>query len=354
MEKELIYSIPSMFRQDFRIQGYRFGSGKKALAVVGSLRGNEYQQLYTCAKLMERLKELEAAGALTEGNEILIIPSLNPGSMNIEKRFWPTDNTDINRMFPGYNLGETTQRIAAGVFERISAYENGIQFASFYMPGRFCPHVRIMKTGYENVEKARQFGLPYIVLKVPKPYDTTTLNYNWQIWETDAFSLYGTTTQTLDENSADLIVNAILRFLEKNGLVKENVRQLAEGGRGFVVGFGGDPAACGMPGAASCLDGGIPAESCGFFLQGNSGSTCVESRVVSDRELTSVRPKKAGFFKGLVEVGETVRAGQTLALILDSHDCGVLEELKAPRDGVVFFEHDKPLIYADTAALKLL
>lgn len=39
--------------------------------------------------------------------------------MNIKKRFWPTDNTDINRMFPGYDLGETTQRIAAGVFEVI-------------------------------------------------------------------------------------------------------------------------------------------------------------------------------------------------------------------------------------------
>ena len=35
--------------------------------------------------------------------------------MNIGKRFWSADNTDINRMFPGYNLGETTQRIAAGV-----------------------------------------------------------------------------------------------------------------------------------------------------------------------------------------------------------------------------------------------
>ena len=316
MEKEIIYSISSMFRDDFRIQGYRFGSGKRALALVGSLRGNEYQQLYTCAKLMERLKQLEAAGALTEGNEILIIPSLNPGSMNIEKRFWPTDNTDINRMFPGYNLGETTQRIAAGVFERISTYENGIQFASFYMPGKFCPHVRIMKTGYENVEKARQFGLPYIVLKVPKPYDTTTLNYNWQIWETDAFSLYGTTTQKLDENSAELLVNAILRFMQQNGLVRENLQQ---SGESRDYGFGGS-----------------------------------ESIVVTDRELTSVRPKNAGFLKGLVEVGQQVSCGQVLAQILDSHDCSVLEELTAPRDGVVFFEHDKPLIYADTAALKLL
>jgi hypothetical protein len=33
-------------------------------------------------------------------------------------------------MFPGYDAGETTQRIAAGVFEKIKDYEYGIQFAS--------------------------------------------------------------------------------------------------------------------------------------------------------------------------------------------------------------------------------
>ena len=84
-------------------------------------------------------------------------------------------------MFPGYNKGETTQRIASGVFAEISGYEYGIQFASNYIPGEFVPHVRIMTTGYEDVESAKSFTLPYIVLRNPHPYDTTTLHYNWQI-----------------------------------------------------------------------------------------------------------------------------------------------------------------------------
>ena len=41
----------------------------------------------------------------------------------IKKRFWSIDNTDINRMFPGYDKGETTQRIAAGIFEKIKDYK---------------------------------------------------------------------------------------------------------------------------------------------------------------------------------------------------------------------------------------
>ena len=97
--------------------------------------------------------------------------------MNIGKRFWSADNTDINRMFPGYNLGETTQRIAAGVFEHINDYRFGIHFTSYYMQGCFTPHVRMMKTGFEDVEKAKDFGLPYVYRRDARPYDTTTLNY---------------------------------------------------------------------------------------------------------------------------------------------------------------------------------
>lgn len=312
MKKEVIYEIPSLYRDDFRIHGYRFGSGKKSLCVVGSLRGNEYQQIFAASQLVKRLKELEAAGKLAEDREVLVIPSLNPCSMNIEKRFWPTDNTDINRMFPGYALGETTQRIAAGIFEQISVYENGIQFASFYMPGQFCPHVRIMKTGYENMQKARQFGLPYIVLKVPKPYDTTTLNYNWQIWETDAFSIYGCTTEQIDDENAMQMVECVLRFMEKNGILVPDAVPLQD-----------DIRAAG-------------------------------SRVFTDRELLSVRPKHSGIYKSLIPVSGEVTQGQIMAYVLDACEGEIIEELEAPADGVVFFEHNKPLVYANTAAIKIL
>lgn len=55
--------------------------------------------------------------------------------MNIHKRFWPVDNTNVNRMFPGYDKGETTQRVAADIFEAVSSYEYGIQLARF-LPAR--------------------------------------------------------------------------------------------------------------------------------------------------------------------------------------------------------------------------
>lgn len=306
MREEIIYSIPALYRGDFKVRGFYFGSGKKSLCIVGSTRGNEYQQIYIASLMVKQLKEWEADGILAEDTEILVIPCVNPSSMNIEKRFWATDNTDINRMFPGYNLGETTQRIADGVFKAASEYENGIQFTSFYMPGRFCPHVRMMKTDMENVDKARQFGLPYIVLKTPVPYDTTTLNYNWQIWETDAYSLYSATTSTIDEKSADLIIKSIRNFMAANGMLK------------------------------------LP-----FSLT-------EDAYVFNNRQFTSIRPDTSGIFRTFTEVGKKVKKDELLAQVLDPYTSEIIESLYAPKEGVIFFLHDKPLVYAKTAVIKLL
>lgn len=119
------------------------------------MRGDEVGQQYVCSQVVKELSNLENKGLIPKDVSIAVIPSCNPFSMNIGKRFWTMDDTDINRMFPGYNLGETTQRIAAGLFEYLQGYEYGIQMASFYMPGDFVPHVRILNTCLDYVNEVR-------------------------------------------------------------------------------------------------------------------------------------------------------------------------------------------------------
>ena len=306
MEKKIIYQLNALYRDTFRVTGFIFGEGKKSACIVGNTRGNEYQQIYTCAKLVQKLKELEAAGKIKEGHQILVVPSLNPYSVNVQKRFWPTDNTDINRMFPGYDLGETTQRIAAGVFEKIKDYEYGMQFASYYMPGSFIPHVRMMQTGFEEPELAKDFGFPYVMCRKVRPYDTGTLNYNWQIWETKAFSIYTDTTREIHEESAKEAIEGILRFLTKQGIVEYETSE------GFC------------------------------------------STVLTDVNLKSARTHTAGVFECMAPVGTKVEKGQVIARVLDPLDAEIKEELLAPVSGLVFFAHNDPLTYADTAVIKII
>ena len=222
MREETLYELETPYRQKFRIKGFRFGGGEKACAMVAAVRGNEVQQMYVCALLVKKLRKLEEQGAIASGNELLVVPCVNHFSMNVGSRFWAMDKTDINRMFPGYDQGETTQRIAAALFEAVQGYKYGIHFASFYLPGDFVPHVRIMNTGYQTASLGNLFGLPYVVMRKPEPIDTTTLNYNWQIWETNAFSVYTKETDEIDERSAQEAVAAVLRYLSRVGMLRYN------------------------------------------------------------------------------------------------------------------------------------
>ncbi len=306
MKERELYSFKGLYRDDFRIKGYEFGEGEKTVCILGSLRGNEYQQIYVSSQLIAKLKVIEENGKIAPGKSIMVIPCANPYSVNIKKRFWSIDNTDINRMFPGYDKGETTQRIAAGLFSCINDYKYGIQFASFYMPGHFVPQVRMMKTGLENVELAKKFGLPFVVLHKPRPFDTATLNYNWQIWDTEAFSIYTSSTEKIESLSARQGANAVLRFLSKEKVIENE---------------------------------------CSF---GDN------SRVIESSKLVNVRAENAGFLEPVSKAGEKIMRGSILAHITDPYTMEILQEVKAPCDGIIAFAYDSPMAYRNTALFKII
>ena len=39
-------------------------------------------------------------------------------------------------------------------FQSLQGYRYGVQMASFYLPGDFLPHVRMMETGYQHTDEA--------------------------------------------------------------------------------------------------------------------------------------------------------------------------------------------------------
>lgn len=296
MRKEVIYSMKGPFRDELRVVGYKFGEGEKAACILGAMRGNEIQQMYVCSQIIKVLKELESKGAINSNNEIMVIPTINQYSINIGKRFWPGDETDINRMFPGDECGETTERIASGILEKTKGYSYGIQFASFYRPGDFVPHIRMMETGFQSPSLANLFGMPYVVTRKPMPYDTTTLNYNWQQQETNAFSVYTKETDEIDETSAKQAVAAVLRFLTRMGLVKYNVHS------GYIA------------------------------------------SVIAEEDLMPILAQRAGIYRRYKQAGEEVARGEKLAEILDPREGNVLEEITSPIEGVIFFSHKSPLV----------
>lgn len=306
MNKELIFSFSSPYRDDFKITGYHFGKGEKSCCIIGAIRGNEIQQLYVCSKIIKALTELEKQGKISNNSEILVIPSLNPHSMNIGKRFWSVDNRDINRDFPGNSFGETTQRIAAGVLEIAAAYQYGIQFTSFYIPGDFIPHVRMMETGKESTSLANLFGLPYILVRQPRPFDLATLNYNWQMNNTSAFSVYTNETTHVDETSAQLAAVSVLRFMARMGIIKYQ-----------------------------CHGGYI-------------------ATTIKEDNLMAVRANAGGIYRRIKQPGDEIVQGEIMAEILHPYENTVLDVVTAPSNGTIFFAHKSPLVMENTVVFKII
>ena len=313
MRKTTLFTLDTPYREPLSIKAAEFGlpDATRSLAVVGSTRGNEIQQTFICAELINRLQSIEEQGHLAEDVRILVVPSINPFSMNIGERFWAVDQTDINRMFPGYDAGETTQRIAAGLFDAVKDCTFGIQLGSYYLPGDFLSHVRITlanEVSDEALRIADEFGFPYVVSRMPKSFDTTTLNYNWQVWNTKAFTILSKETDTLNKRAASYVENCILRFMSRTG---------------FIV-----------------------------SIHTTTGSV---SEHIKEAELIDVRSEHAGgFFLRKVESGDHVEEGQVLAEVADWFDGHVRERLIAPVAGYVFFSHMNPLINQYTIAFKLI
>lgn len=306
MTKDIIYKFESAYRGDLNVRAYRFNKGEKSCCIVGALRGNEIQQLYVCSKLIKALSELEKQCRISYGHQITVIPCVNPFSLNIGKHFWSSDNRDINRDFPGDGDGEPTQRIADSLMKNVSGYQYGIQFTSFYIHGDFIPHVRMMETGRENTGLANLFGLPYVVKRSPKPFDKNTLNYNWQLSGTEAFSVYTNETEDIDEQSAEQAVGSVLRFLSRMGIIK-------------------------------------------YHCHGGYMATILE-----EDSLMPVKSSFGGIYRRVKHPGDEVTQGEVMAEILDPYENTVKERVKAPCNGVVFFAHKSPIVCESTVVYRII
>ena len=310
MKKEIIYSSGNYLRDEFKIEGYLFGKqsegSEPAACIVGAMRGNEYQQLYICSQLVKRLKELENSGAIVGDNQILVIPCVNNFSMNVGMKYWVSDNSDINRQFPGNFDGEPTSRLAAHLFERVKGFRYGIHFASFFRSGDFVPHVRMPATGKESTSLASLFGLPYVLTSKQRNFDKKTLTYNWQINGTDAFSVYSGETDNIDVNLARKAVSAVLRFLTRMGFLKYN-----------------------------CHNGYI-------------------ASIIEEEDLVSVKASAPGFLRRFVTINEEVNRGQLLGEVINPYNGEILSEIRSTADGIIFYAEDQPTILENASAFQVI
>ena len=101
MREEVLFTLDTPYRQPLAVKGWFFGApGKKTLAVMGALRGNEIQQMYLCSQLIQHLAALEQSGGAVRRMRHSGHPLRQPVLHERGRRFWAADNTESTGCSP--------------------------------------------------------------------------------------------------------------------------------------------------------------------------------------------------------------------------------------------------------------
>ncbi|QKF83481.1 peptidase M14 family metallocarboxypeptidase, succinylglutamate desuccinylase/aspartoacylase-like protein [Halarcobacter ebronensis] len=301
-----ILKIESLSREPLIIEGFLFkGKSKKApkIAIVGAMEGEGILPLYCASKLVDFFKNKIDAKRIK--GDVLIIPSVNHYAFNSGKRFWPLDNTDINMMFPGYGLGETTQRIAKKVFDVLNGYTFGVILEKRQDPVNCIPYIKLLESEFEDLEGAKKFGFKFIHHKNMKSIDSVTLQYNWQLWGTKAYSIVCPTLSHIDNKISSQINQAILRFMNKNEIIDFSI------------------------------------------------FNAYDSTVIKTEEIRVIKSLKSGIFIPKEFPGSYVVKEQIMGEIIDSLEGNVIYEFKSPCDGMITCNYNSSLIYENAVAFRV-
>src|SRR5215470_7813503 len=210
-------------RDDFAIPYHDFGpaGAVPTLALVAGLHGNELNGVFVLSRLADFLRRIaegrQSSQQLT--GRIIVVPAVNVLGVNTRSRRWPFDKTDINRMFPGYDLGETTQRIADAVFQITRAAHYRIDVHSSNADFEEVPQVRLYEPTEDERASAMLFGLPAVIERTTDNVFTTTLGHAWHGKGGEGFVIQAGRAGDLQLPHCERLFHALLAFLHHTGLV---------------------------------------------------------------------------------------------------------------------------------------
>lgn len=301
--KRNLLCMTAPVREGFDIPSHEIGPAAThpAVALVAGLHGDEINGIFILSRLADFLNSVEA-GAYSElrlVKRVLIIPAVNVLGVNLRTRTWPFDKTDINRMFPGSTIGETTQRIAYAVLEATKRAEFRIDLHTASTDFEEVPQVRLYGPSDEERQTARLFGLPAIMERSMSPVFTTTLMHSWKVWPGQSFLLRVGQAGTVQLDHCQRVFRSLVSFLGRIGVL-EGVRIAVE-----------------------------------------DEETCCFDKPSAFR----VFAEKAGTFVSDRQVGRWVHAGQELGYIYDSLDGNVIEKVVAPVAGLLTGIRRHPLLF---------
>ncbi|MDE7361820.1 MAG: succinylglutamate desuccinylase/aspartoacylase family protein [Oscillospiraceae bacterium] len=113
--------------------------GGKRIAVVTGIHGDELEGQYICYQLVKKI----TANMANLTGTVEIYPAINPLGMESASRAFPMTGLDMNRVFPGSDIGSIAENIAKKLVEDIKGADMCVDIHSSNIFIREIPQVRI-------------------------------------------------------------------------------------------------------------------------------------------------------------------------------------------------------------------
>lgn len=223
MSESHLLKMSAPVRDGVAIPFHDFGDPAEPprLALVGGIHGNELNGIFALSRLAGFLRDVvaDAHPEMQLCGRIIIVPAVNVLGVNVRRRAWPFDGTDINRMFPGYDAGETTQRIAHAVLTATRDAAVRVDIHSSNLDFEELPQVRLYDPTPSSRATARLFGLPAIIERPSNNIFTATLGHAWHALPGESFVMQAGRAGDLQLEHADRILRALVGFCTRTAIL---------------------------------------------------------------------------------------------------------------------------------------
>jgi len=266
----------------------------KRISVVTGIHGDELEGQYVCFELQRRIEEeKESLTGIVD-----IYPAMNPLGIDSITRGIPAFDLDMNRLFPGNIDGNMTEYLAAGIIKDVAGSDLVIDIHASNIYLTEIPQIRINELHEKTlVPLAQETNIDFIWVHGASTVLESTFAYSLNSTGTPTLVVEMGVGMRITRDYGDQMVDGILNVMHKLGIWSGKVKKPRK------------PIISRNPDDVSYLNASV-----------------------------------GGLFIPTVKHWEELKQGEVIGRIVDPLCGKVLDEVKAPVDGILFTIRDYPIV----------
>lgn len=277
-----------------RIMPENLTGDMKRISIVTGIHGDELEGQYVCFELQQRIsRERDKLTGIVD-----IYPAINPLGIDSVTRGIPAFDLDLNRLFPGNIEGNMTEYLAAGIIEDVSGSDCVIDIHASNIYLTEIPQIRINELHKDNlVPLAIETNIDFIWIHGASTVLESTFAYSLNSTGTPALVVEMGVGMRITQEYGNQMADGILNLMNKLGLWKGKTERVRK------------PIVSMEPEDVSYLNASV-----------------------------------SGLFIPEVKHGARLKKGDLIGKIADPLCGKVLDEVRAPVDGMLFTIRDYPIV----------